>query len=673
MEIKKKSSGPVDQRATKLTEEEFLDKLNPQLDVTLAVDQCIDLTDSSDEDMTMAQQPTTAHQVSAGVVHVPQCTQDAGSLNRTLQEPVSVYAQSDIVFRACLQLQKYLIEPIARPSTEGMHQAELLANQCLCAGEAKWADLLRIVQLLPQSRQRFPQQSLAGELAPVTFTTGACARGPNVGITRSMRDYPRVTQVLAMIIQAIDPDHRFSSCTLSLNTGASPHRDSHNARGSNNLLVPCSAFEGGGIWLQNEKGSVRLEADGRLGSVMDVTSPIRFSPSQLFHARHLNNLPVEELVDLTGTQKEVTLASRKEGKAVTAGQLAQQQALEIQERHASKVLADAGCPEFPDYVPSCGGTIADINSGRLTVAATKKLIEGLSPCKEPDADIANALMASFPRTRKGLAGEDLSPKLGSAVAFPGNWFKFAYTAPNRLDAAEASEYLMELSGSLELPLQAARTAFERCLWSEGGIDYAGENLDTQSFRARLNLDMVATVEFLPVQTYGVTPGTSKGVDCATHLELMERVRREVAHFAKVAGADKGNPTVTKDGRGDLIMMLNAGPDKVILKQMVEEAGGKKALKRQAEEEDEDEDEDEEEGEEEEEEETSDEIKAIEAEIKDMREELIDCGISPGQVNTEPEMQDLFKRLNEAKAASLLFVNCQCFDKDTPSACQVFGI
>ena len=54
--------------------------------------------------------------------------------------------------------------------------------------------------------------------------------------------------------------------------------------------------------------------------------------------------------------------------------------------------------------------------------------------------------------------------------------------------------------------------------------------------ARLNLDMVATVEFLPVQTYGVTPGTSKdtaavedichffpvgrnsqGVDCATHL------------------------------------------------------------------------------------------------------------------------------------------------------------
>ena len=41
---------------------------------------------------------------------------------------------------------------------------------------------------------------------------------------------------------------------------------------------------------------------------------------------------------------------------------------------------------------------------------------------------------------KGLAGEDLSPKLGSAVAFPGNWFKFAFTAPNRLDAAEDQQY-----------------------------------------------------------------------------------------------------------------------------------------------------------------------------------------------------------------------------------------
>ena len=239
----------------------------------------------------------------------------AGSLNRILEEPVSVYAQSDTVFRTCLHLQKYLIEPIARPITVDMHPAELIANQCLSTGEAKWAALLRIARLLPQPRQsRFPQYAQVGELAPVSFTTGACARGPNVGITRNMKDSPRVTQVLAMIIQAIDPEHRFSSCTLSLNTGASAHRDSHNACRSSDLLVPCSIFEGGGIWLQNDRASVQLESSGPLGSIMDVTSPIRFSPFQqhatmpwhgdrlvlvAFHVRHLDNLPVEDLVDLT--------------------------------------------------------------------------------------------------------------------------------------------------------------------------------------------------------------------------------------------------------------------------------------------------------------------------------------------------------------------------------------
>ena len=82
-------------------------------------------------------------------------------------------------------------------------------------------------------------------------------------------------------------------------------------------------------------------------------------------------------------------------------------AQESQARQASSVLEAAGYPEFPAHVPNCGGSIADINQGRLTVAATKKLIEGLSPCTEPNTDIADALMFSFLSTRRGLAGEEL--------------------------------------------------------------------------------------------------------------------------------------------------------------------------------------------------------------------------------------------------------------------------
>ncbi|CAE7820370.1 kptA [Symbiodinium necroappetens] len=210
---------------------------------------------------------------------------------------------------------------------------------------------------------------------------------------------------------------------------------------------------------------------------MDVTSPIRFSPFQqhatmpwhgdrlvlvAFHVRHLDNLPVEDLVDLTDWMSQQDDSYRAEYAAYSARRAAdglpkakggetpletagapsaQQQAQESQATKASKVLEEAGYPEFPDYVPSCGGSIADINQGRLTVAATKKLIEGLSPCTEPNTGIANALMSSFLRTRKGFAGEDLLSKLGSAVAFPGSWFKFEFRAPNRLEAAAEHQYV----------------------------------------------------------------------------------------------------------------------------------------------------------------------------------------------------------------------------------------
>ena len=114
---------------------------------------------------------------------------------------------------------------------------------------------------------------------------------------------------------------------------------------------------------------------------------------------------------------------------------------ENQARQASSVLESAGYPDFPDHIPTCGGTIADINQGRLTVAATKKLIDGLTPCTEPTAEIADALMHSFLRTRRGLSGEELLPRLGKATSFPNNWFRFEFQAPNSLQAGEENCYV----------------------------------------------------------------------------------------------------------------------------------------------------------------------------------------------------------------------------------------
>ncbi|CAK8990432.1 unnamed protein product [Durusdinium trenchii] len=132
-------------------------------------------------------------------------------------------------------------------------------------------------------------------------------------------------------------------------------------------------------------------------------------------------------------------------------------------------------------------------------------------------------------------------------------------------------------------------------------------------------------------------------------QLLERIRREVAAFAKVPGVEKNIDPINKDGRGDLFILLGSGPDRSLLKKIIEEAGGKKALQQDA-----DKDEVEEPAPEKEVRSSAkeaDEVKRIEEEIKEMRKELIDCGVNPGKVNEEPEIQDLYKDLQKAKAAA----------------------
>eukprot|EP00913_Durusdinium_trenchii_P011777 g11063.t1 len=72
-------------------------------------------------------------------------------------------------------------------------------------------------------------------------------------------------------------------------------------------------------------------------------------------------------------------------------------------------------------------------------------------------------------------------------------------------------------------------------------------------------------------------------------QLLERIRREVAAFAKVPGVEKNIDPINKDGRGDLFILLGSGPDRSLLKKIIEEnlglsnteAGGKKALQQDA--------------------------------------------------------------------------------------------
>lgn len=163
----------------------------------------------------------------------------------------------------------------------------------------------------------------------------------------------------------------------------------------------------------------------------------------------------------------------------------------------------------------------------------------------------------------------------------------------------------------------------------------------------------------------VLKGRSKKMFEGAARALLERIRREVAGYAKVPGTDKGIRAINKDGRGDSFIMLNHGPDRVILKEMIEEAGGKKAMKAKAaaaaeagsDSDDDDDDEDDDDSDDDDydsddedaADEGSGEVIAIEMEIEAMKKELLECGVKAGQLSQQEEMQELYERLTDAKS------------------------
>ncbi|CAE7423110.1 TPT1, partial [Symbiodinium necroappetens] len=191
----------------------------------------------------------------------------------------------------------------------------------------------------------------------------------------------------------------------------------------------------------------------------------------------------------------------------TGAQLARQQALENQERKASKVLEDAGYPEFPDYVPSCGAQHRHSQCAHDVIPSDTKRPGGgrsfLESCNPVDWLAAtqrpgdpgyraftdrNGVYLHRPINRHLAENYSSLTRYGAKHIFVKPCVEVVYDIRGSLKAGkqtnqviqafdsvqivaihlriatqqslQASEYLMEWSGSLELPLHAARAAFE---------------------------------------------------------------------------------------------------------------------------------------------------------------------------------------------------------------------
>eukprot|EP00439_Symbiodinium_sp_Y106_P072657 s487_g13.t1 len=161
-----------------------------------------------------------------------------------------------------------------------VNRAEALAFGLIACGQAKWDQLERLLGLLPGDRSlRWQQEDAAARtLPPKRFTAGAWVRGPMTGANIHSRMLPWTTRVLAGIIGTWDVDLPFTTVTLSLNVQASPHRDSYSDSRSKNLMLPCSTFTGGEMFIEHETGIHKLKQDGPVGQILSAQEALLFSP-----------------------------------------------------------------------------------------------------------------------------------------------------------------------------------------------------------------------------------------------------------------------------------------------------------------------------------------------------------------------------------------------------------
>ena len=100
-----------------------------------------------------------------------------------------------------------------------------------------------------------PRREACADLpGSMCFTSGAYSPGPLFGLRRNTTLLPWVTLLVCKYIRSCT-NVTFTSFVLQRNTSMRAHRDLNNAPGSSNVVLPCSSFAGGGLWLQSTQAA----------------------------------------------------------------------------------------------------------------------------------------------------------------------------------------------------------------------------------------------------------------------------------------------------------------------------------------------------------------------------------------------------------------------------------
>ncbi|CAE7943851.1 GIP [Symbiodinium sp. KB8] len=158
-----------------------------------------------------------------------------------------------------------------------------------------------------------------------SWYSGAFVHGGVAGLRNNTKEFPWTTLYLTSAAKRICGDVGFTALGVVRNTRLGLHRDSHNVNQSKNYVIPLKSFQGGAVWVQDERVDPKdkviktlpngKEIPGRMLE-MEVGKEVSFSP-RLWH--EVQPWEGDRLVLLLFTPRGTKLSEEKKKELSEAG------------------------------------------------------------------------------------------------------------------------------------------------------------------------------------------------------------------------------------------------------------------------------------------------------------------------------------------------------------------
>ena len=173
---------------------------------------------------------------------------------------------------------------ITSHTPEGMptprHVAEQIAADMIADGQVRMDAWELLCDCLPSGDLR--REASTDYADGMCFLSGAYSQGPLHGLRRNTTTFPWVTLLICKYIRSCTTE-TFTSFVLQRNTMMQAHRDLNNSPASCNVVLPCSSFKGGGLWLEAPSGNCPSRDGTMLGRIQNLTLPGAIFHPHLWH------------------------------------------------------------------------------------------------------------------------------------------------------------------------------------------------------------------------------------------------------------------------------------------------------------------------------------------------------------------------------------------------------